>query len=494
MSSTATQSAELIACYQRVIDIQTATSKLLAFACLCNQDLSQAPDGTRYRIGKPHKRLAEALQDFESGDITRLLVSMPPQYGKSLLSTVLFICWYVGKNWEAGKRIAVCCYNLEMAMKIAARCRIVFESPEFAAVFPEATGALGVGKAGRDSAAHITFGATKIVFVGLKGGLAGDPVDVAIIDDPLKDDEDAASPTKRKKVISWYTSVLFNRLHPSSIIAVISTRWHKKDLTGHLTALEQSNPLADKWTKIIMPAINAKGEALDPERHDLEALAVIRANLGEYDWSRLWMQSPTTLGGNMLNPEGIVCHPDPAAMPSTVYVRFWDLASTAKDFDNPNDPDYTVGALCGLTKDAAGIFHFWCKHIAFTQSESTTRDALIIATAQADGPSVVQHVEAFGGYKDTATDLKEILRGTCMVRSSRLPGDKRVKASKLAPLLDGGNFHCLVDPLNPPPWFSLMTDQIAEFTGKANATHDDVVDALAGARRVLEQSGGGIVI
>ena len=118
-----------------------------------------------------------------------------------------------------------------------------------------------------------------------------------IIDDPLKNREEAESETMRKKVWDWYTSTAYTRLEKNGAIIVIMTRWHLDDLAGRLLDYEQHG--GEHWEVISFPAIaeedeefRKQGEALWESKYDLGALMNIKQNIGAYDWSALYQQRP----------------------------------------------------------------------------------------------------------------------------------------------------------------------------------------------------------
>jgi hypothetical protein len=129
--------------------------------------------------------------------------------------------------------------------------------------------------------------------------------DYIIIDDPIKNREEANSPVYRQKIWDWYTSTLYTRLQKDGCILLIVTRWHEDDLAGRL--LEQEG---DAWRVIELPAIceepglrdydhRAEGEALWPEEYSVEALADTKRTIGSYDWASLYQQHPSPGEGGL---------------------------------------------------------------------------------------------------------------------------------------------------------------------------------------------------
>src|SRR3990167_4409423 len=111
-----------------------------------------------------------------------------------------------------------------------------------------------------------------------------------LIDDPIKNREEAESEVYREKVCSWFTSTAFTRLEPNGVIVLILTRWHTDDLAGRILANKE---LSGRVKVMSFPAVK-DDTALWPERFSLEALEEIKHTLGPYDWSALYQQQPIT--------------------------------------------------------------------------------------------------------------------------------------------------------------------------------------------------------
>jgi predicted phage terminase large subunit-like protein len=262
---------------------------------------------------------------------------------------------------------------------------------------------------------------------------------------------------------------------------IIATRWATDDLVGDLLRDELNG--GEKWEKLILPAINEQGEALWPERFNIDTLNIIKQTEGSFRWSALFQQEPTIKGGNRIKADNIqAC--ELKDFPNTMYIRAWDLASSTKQRSN-EDPDYTVGVLAGLTQ-INKINHLWIKDVTIIREEAPKRNKIIIDTANKDGVVVPVYVEAFGAYKDAFTELKQLLWGRCNVNASRPPGDKSVKASPLEPVFEAGNVHIIKNSN-----FDLFIKQLKEFP---NSKHDDCVDSLGLAYYELSKPKSGILI
>jgi hypothetical protein len=130
-----------------------------------------------------------------------------------------------------------------------------------------------------------------------------------IIDDPLKNREDAASTVIRDKLWEWYTSTLYTRLEKDGCILLTMTRWHEDDLAGRLLRLAETDPAADQWEVLNFPAIAEKirhtedirdeGDALWVDKYPCSRLDTIKAAIGAYDWNALYQQRPAPTEGGL---------------------------------------------------------------------------------------------------------------------------------------------------------------------------------------------------
>lgn len=425
-------------------------------------------------------RLAHALERVERGDCKRLIVTMPPQHGKSELATVQFPAWFLGRRPKAN--VVVTGYGHDIALKHSKHCRRIFHSDQFRSVFPDAVPDFHDSSVSSNLEEWETRQGGSYYAVGVGGGLTGRSVTLGIIDDPLKNRQDAESYTKRQAVIDWYRSVFYTR-HPEAIV-LIMTRWHRNDLVGFVLK-EQKH---EGWEVIKLPAIDETTEPPTPLWPEvfggLDEYRTIQKSEGRHEWSALYQQNPIVRGGNRFNVDGIKVHETTEGWPEGPWVRCWDLASSSKE-RNKNDPDFTVGGLIHARK-VDKLWRLWVKHMVIKKAEAPERDRVICNTAKTDGSSVQIHMEAYGGYKDAYTTMKAILHGSRVVHRSKLPGDKTTKCAPLEPIFEAGNIHMLKAPWND--------EAIRQLEGFPFADHDDVPDVLAIGYHVFAKARGGMIV
>lgn len=262
--------------------IELARRHLLDFCILTEKHLI----GTEFTINWHHKLIAQKLEAVERGEIKRLIITMPPRHSKSVQATQAFTAWYLGRN--PGGRIITASYGQELASDFGSKTRDLVASQEYRAIFPE----LVLKEDTQSKNKWATEQNGHYISVGVGGALTGRGANILIIDDPVKNREEAESQIYREKVWNWYTSTAFTRLEPDGAVIVIMTRWHMDDLAGRL--IRQGG-----WDVLHLPALatqdekyRKQGEALWRDRYNEEKLAEIKATVGTYDWSALYQGNP----------------------------------------------------------------------------------------------------------------------------------------------------------------------------------------------------------
>lgn len=172
-----------------------------------------------------------------------------------------------------------------------------------------------------------------------------------IIDDPVKNSDDAKSDVVKESQREWYASTAYTRLAPGGGILLIMTRWVDDDLGGWL--LNEMKDGGEEWEVIKYPAIaeedelyRDKGEALHPARYDLPALERYRRAVGPRVWSALYQQNPTPDTGDYFT-QGMFQFYNPTAIDRSAlkYYQAWDLAIGQNDRN-----DFTVGVTVGIDR------------------------------------------------------------------------------------------------------------------------------------------------
>lgn len=250
---------------------------------------------TRYQASWLHREIASKLEKVERGEIKRLMIFVPPRNGKSEIGSILFPAWLLGRHPE--KEVITSSYSADLAQDFGYKTRNVVDSQEYQELFKTR-----LREDSKSKAKWLTEEGGGYTAVGVGGAITGRGADILIIDDPIKNREEAESQVVRDKIWNWYTSTAYTRLEKGGAVILILTRWHKDDLAGRLLKkMEEGGEYSDKWEVIKFPAIathdekfRKQGEVLWPEKYDLKALLSIKDTVGAYDWSALYMQEPVS--------------------------------------------------------------------------------------------------------------------------------------------------------------------------------------------------------
>ena len=234
-----------------------------------------------YVVGAMHDMIGAKLEDCASGKIRRLIIEAPRRHGKSELASKRFPAWYVGRS--PSKQIICCSYAADLASDFGREVRNIVSSDGYSKVFPGAKLSADSTAAGRW---HTRDGGVYVA-AGVGGPVAGRGADLLLIDDPIKNRQEAESGTVRDTVWDWFRSTAYPTLMPDGCIVIITTRWHEDDLVGRLLDLQE-----DLWERVTLPALSG-GRALSPERYPIDALHEIRATIGEREWNAQYQQNPT---------------------------------------------------------------------------------------------------------------------------------------------------------------------------------------------------------
>ncbi|MCM3294114.1 phage terminase large subunit [Paenibacillus sp. MER 180] len=263
----------------------------------------------RDREGKHLDVLDDALMKVSSGEMKRLIVTMPPRHGKSERVSKKFPSWHVGRN--PNDEIIVASYSLDLSRGFSRIARDTLSSHE------EVFG-VQIDPKNQSSESWTIDGCRGGVnAAGVGGAITGKGARIAIIDDPVKNAEEANSEVIRAKIWDWYTSTLYTRLTPDGRIIVVMTRWHEDDLVGRLLKKEAEEIKAgthegEKWTVINFPAIaedndylgRKVGEPLWPEYgFDLRRMMQIKSDVGSYVFNALYQQRPSAAKGTIFKRE-----------------------------------------------------------------------------------------------------------------------------------------------------------------------------------------------
>ena len=247
--------------------------------------------------GAHHRHIADKFNKLATGEITRLIVNMPPRHTKSEFASYLLPAWMVGRHPKL--KIIQATHTGELAIRFGRKAKNLIDSEEYAKIF-KTTLQEDSKAAGRWETAQ----GGEYFAAGVGGAITGRGADLLIIDDPHSE-QDALSPNAMENAYEWYTSGPRQRLQPGAKIVLVMTRWSTKDLTGKLLQ-NQKEVKGDQWDVVEFPAIMDHGthtEPVWPEYWKLDELEKVKATLPVGKWNAQWMQQPTSEEGAIIKRE-----------------------------------------------------------------------------------------------------------------------------------------------------------------------------------------------
>jgi predicted phage terminase large subunit-like protein len=239
--------------------------------------------------------LMSALADAQAGKLDGLVVAMPPQHGKSMTVSQYLPAWYLGTHPD--NRVIVTSYEADFAGQWGKKARDLLE--RYGHVF-------GIRVSRKSSAVHrwdLEGREGGMSTAGVGGPITGRGAHLLIVDDPIKNDEEARSPLHRQKQWDWWQSTAGTRLRPGGLMVVVQTRWHRDDLAGRI--LREARTNGQRWRELKLPALaeandplgRAIGEPLWPEVYSQEILERVRTSRTPYYWRAMYQQDPLAEGG-----------------------------------------------------------------------------------------------------------------------------------------------------------------------------------------------------
>ncbi len=438
------------------------------------------------KLGWFHRELSQALEQFyadvEAGKSPRLMVFAPPRHGKSELFSRLFPAWALGKNPDMS--IIATSYSTDLANRMNRDVQRFIDSPAYADVFKNTR--LG-DKHGDESRTAAMFeivgkrGAYRSAGVGT--GITGMGADIAIIDDPVKDAQQASSQTFRDMAYEWYQSTLLTRVSPGGGVLLAMTRWHVDDLAGRIL---QNDPdfkvLSYKAIADCDEPNRRQGEALDANRWPVSELESRKRSMSDYTWSAMYNQSPVIAGGALIQGQWFSSY---NTMPELRKIII--TADTANKTGEHND--YSVFLLSGLGADG----HVYLLDMlrgkweapellrqasAFYQKHSALRIAEIYIEDAQSGTTLIQTLS-----RTLHSTIKPIRR--TKDKFTRLNGVVAEISQNKVVVPVATIFNSRNQPITSAAWVSDFLIECENFTAEMSHAHDDQVDTLIDAIEIL---------
>lgn len=395
------------------------------------------------------------LQDVTDGKIKKLMMFWPPRHGKSEKVTVRYSAYRIEK--DPSFRVIIGAYNQTLASKFSRKARRIVSSR------------LGLEINAVDNWETPQEGG--VLAVGVGSGATGHGANLIHIDDPVKNRQEAESPTYRERVWDWYREDITTRLEPGGAIILTMTRWHEDDLAGRILSSED----APNWVVIKLPAeaeVNdilgrEVGEPLCPERYGTEALEERKRVLGSYGYNALFQQRPAPIEGNIIKKEWIR-YWDVLPAHFDVFIQSWDMA-----FKDGEKNSFVVGQVWGKSGNDCYLIEQRRGHWNFTETQSEVKKLskqysqawTKLVEDKANGPAIINSLNSEVG-------------GLVPVSVS---GSKEARLQAVSPMFESANVF-----LPRAHWIDAYISELCDFP---NAANDDQVDATSQA---LERLNGGV--
>lgn len=435
-----------------------------------------------------HDIIFSYLERVVSGDIKRLMLFEPPRHGKTEQVSRRLPAYTLGRDPDTP--IIATSYSDSLAADNNRDVQRIIDSDDYRRIFPATrlwdknVRTMARGTWLRNSEVFEVVGRRGVYrSAGIGGGITGKGFKLGIVDDPIKNWEEAYSETIREKHWNWFQSTFMTRIENDSAIVLTLTRWHHDDLAGRIAELMSKDPLADQYIILTFPAVLEQtkpydqrkiGEILWPGKLDEKRCNRIKAGSSRV-WRSLFQQDPSEASGTHFKKEWWKYY--------TVLPKVFDtiLISADMSFSKGDDNSFVVFQVWGRVKDRLYLIHQFRKQMGFVETLKEFRKVLNqypkadrrLVENKANGPGII-----------------DVLKDKFDIEEVNPEGSKTSRAISVSHLAEEGHVY-LPDPsICPPgldgekPWVLDFVDEHAKFP---KAGHDDQVDAMSQALSELEK-------
>lgn len=397
------------------------------------------------------KIIAESIYEGNG----RLIVSLPPRHGKSFFISYWLCCWFL--NLWAYKRIILATYEADFAQTWGRRVRNEITSNSEIKV-----------SICSDSSAADRWDTTEgggMMTSGIGGAITGKGADLLLIDDPVKNWQQATSRTYQEHCINWFNSTLYTRCEPNATIILLMTRWNERDLAGYLI-----NEHEDEWKEIRLPAIAEEndqlgreiGEPLCPERYPKETLEKMERAVGKMIWAGLFQQRPRPQEGVLIKTNWFK-YWDILPEPFDLLIQSWDMS-----FKDTKHSAYVCGQVWG--KKGANYYLIGQRREKMDIIK-TIHNLLLLRSEYPDATEILIEDKANGPA--VISMLKDKIPG---IIAWNPQGDKVSRVNAVLPVIESGNVY-----VPSPEKFPWVSDFIAECLSFPKGEYKDQVDTMSQA-------------
>jgi predicted phage terminase large subunit-like protein len=408
------------------------------------------------------------LEAVTRGEVTRLVIALPPRNLKSIVASIAYPAWLLGH--DPTTKIICASYGQQLADDLARDRRQVMRSDWYKALFPGTR-----LKSDRQSVGMLETtvgGSCQSTSVG--GVLTGFGADIIIVDDPTKPEE-ALSDRERATANHWLSHTLITRLNNkvTGRIILVMQRLHEEDMIGFFLSLggarlvsfpaiaQEDEHLEWRTPFGMRRHKRSEGEALHPEREPLAALEMLRVAMGTRMFASQYLQMPAPPGGSIVKPEWFQRY-DLANLPEfDTMFQSWDTASKGTQLS-----DYSVCTTWGKKGTQLYLLHVLRKRLEYPD----LKRAVVEQARLWDVSKVL--VEDASSDQSLLQDLKN--DGFYIVQAVKPKGDKIMRLASVTGAIENGQ----VFVPNQAPWLEEFLHELMMFPV---ARHDDQVDSTSQA-------------
>ena len=434
----------------------------------------------QWRHSRFSEHIANTIEEFIETDTGNaydiLILETPPQHGKSTTVTEALPSWVLGRHPDW--RIIIASYNDETAERFARA------NKDKVTRFGKNLFQLGVSGVSRAREFGIQLREKpvlgKLLSRGILGGITGNPANLIIIDDPIKNREEADSPTRRRKIWDEWNNSLKSRLQAHAKVVVIMTPWHEDDLAARLLQNEENVTLVRLPVEAEEndPLGRTPGDALCPELgkdnkwlEQFKKSYLSDAEGGARAWSALYQCSPRTEDGNLVKRSWWRYY-DPQAVNAFAS----SVISVDATFKGGEDNDFVAIEVWGKIGNDYYLRYCLNRHMDFPDTLKAIRtvrelypDALaVLIEDKANGSAIIQTLQ------------KEMF---CVPVNPK--GGKEARVNAVSPAIESGHVYLP----SGEPWVHEFVDQFTAFPAGKN---DDMVDSASQALSYMLFSSGTI--
>lgn len=371
---------------QEALAVKKARRDFWSFCCLLYPEF--------YKESRPYlKDLCQTLQAFYSGGIDKqiLIINMPPRHGKTFTAR-LFVLWMFGQNPKT--KIITGSYNQILSGLFAQQTRDgILEDNEnvkqkyFSDIFPDTTIKQGDAAKGFWS----LYGSEEKNYLATSPGgtSTGIGANFIIVDDIIKNNEEAANELVKDKHWEWYNNTLVQRMERPRKQILIMTRWASDDLVGHM--LEKK---ADKCHLITYKAVQNDGSMLCDEIMTREEYQDVISEMGADIASANYQQEPIDLKGRLYTSFKTYS----GQLPQFKEIRnYTDTADTGEDY------------LCSINYGVTFANEAYVLDVLYTKDTMEVTEPAVARMLLAGSVNVAD-IESNNGGRGFARSVERILR------------------------------------------------------------------------------------